>query len=143
MRVTAMALLVAAIWGLSPIFEKMSLRGAPTAVVMTIRLLFIAACVAIFAVATGRVPAMFEISGKTLFLILLSGLLGGILGLSVFFAALKNGEASYVIPLAATAPLFTAFYAWALLGEKLTLTRVAGIALIVAGAALVYWTRKP
>lgn len=143
MRVTIMALAVAAIWGLSPILEKMSLRDAPTTVVMTIRLLFISACMAIFAIATGKTPAMFEIGSKTLTLILVSGLLGGILGLFVFFTALKQGEASYVIPLAATAPLFSALYAWAILGEKITHARMIGIVLIVVGAGLVYWTRNP
>lgn len=135
-----MALAVAAIWGLSPIFEKMSLRDASTTVVMTIRLIFISAVVAVFAVATGKTPEMFQVSGKTLFLILVSGLLGGVIGLFMFFSALKDGDASYVIPIAATAPLFTALYAWAILGEKLTTMRIAGIVLIIIGAAMVYWT---
>ncbi len=138
-----MALLVAAIWGLSPIFEKMSLRDAPTTVVITIRMIFMCACVTVFAIAAGKTQAMFEISGRTLTLILVSGLLGGIVGLFIFFTALRDGEASYVIPLAATAPLFSALYAWALLGEKITFPRIAGIVFIVIGAALVYWTKTP
>ena len=137
-----MALAVAAIWGLSPIFEKMSLRDASTTVVMTIRLIFISAVITVFAVATGKTPEMFQISGKTLSLILVSGVLGGVIGLFMFFSALKQGEASYVIPLAATAPLFTALYAWVLLGEKLTTMRIAGIVLITVGAAMVYWTNN-
>ena len=141
MRTTVLALAVAAIWGLSPIFEKMSLRDASTTVVMTIRLIFISAVIAVFALATGKTPEMFQISGRTLALILVSGVLGGVVGLFIFFSALKQGEASYVIPIAATAPLFTALYAWALLGEKLTTMRIAGIVLITVGAALVYWTK--
>ena len=137
-----MALAVAAIWGLSPIFEKMSLRDASTTVVMTIRLVFISAVIAVFAVATGKTPEVFQISGKTLTLIIVSGLLGGVIGLFMFFSALKQGEASYVIPIAATAPLFTALYAWALLGEKITTLRLAGIVFITIGAALVYMTDK-
>lgn len=137
-----MALAVAAIWGLSPIFEKMSLKDASTTVVMTIRLVFISAVIAVFAVATGKTPEMFQVSGKTLTLILVSGLLGGVIGLFMFFSALKQGDASYVIPIAATAPLFTALYAWVLLGEKITTMRLAGIALISIGAALVYLTDK-
>ncbi|MCY3973491.1 MAG: hypothetical protein OXF52_04750, partial [Candidatus Dadabacteria bacterium] len=66
MRTTFMALAVAAIWGLSPIFEKMSLKDASTTVVMTIRLVFISAVIAVFAVATGKTPEMFQVSGKTL-----------------------------------------------------------------------------
>ncbi len=143
MRVTLLALTVAAIWGLSPIFEKMSLRDTPTMVVMTIRMLFISACITVFVIATGKAPAIFEISGRVLLLIVGAGLLGGIFGLLIFFTALRDGEASYVIPLAATAPLFSAVYAWVLLGEKITPARIAGIALIVVGAALVYWTKKP
>lgn len=137
-----MALAVAAIWGLSPIFEKMSLKDASTTVVMTIRLVFISAVIAVFAVATGKTPEVFQVSGKTLTLILVSGLLGGVIGLFMFFSALKQGDASYVIPIAATAPLFTALYAWVLLGEKITTMRLAGIVFITIGAALVYLTDK-
>ena len=137
-----MALAVAAIWGLSPIFEKMSLKDASTTVVMTIRLVFISAVIAVFAVATGKTPEMFQVSGKTLTLILVSGLLGGVIGLFMFFSALKQGDASYVIPIAATAPLFTALYAWVLLGEKITTMRLAGIVFITIGAALVYMTER-
>ncbi len=137
-----MALAVAAIWGLSPIFEKMSLRDTSTSVVMTIRLVFISFCMAVFIVATGKTPEIFQISGKTLLLILVAGGLGGIVGLSIFFNALRDGDASYVIPLAATAPLFSAVYAWAILGEKISAMRLAGITLIVMGAVLVYWTNN-
>ncbi len=142
MRATILALATAAIWGLSPIFEKMSLRDASPVVVMTIRFLFISACATTFAIATGRVQEIFEISGKTLALILAAGLLGGIIGLFLFFSALKHGEASYVIPIAATAPLFSTIYAWILLEEKITPMRLAGISFIVAGAVIVYWTRN-
>ncbi len=143
MRVTLMAVFVAAVWGLSPILEKLSLRDAPTTVVMTIRLLFISACITVFTIATGKGAEVFEVSGRTLTLILAAGLLGGIIGLFVFFSAIKDGEASYVIPIVATAPLFSALYAWAILGEKISPMRAAGILLIVLGAVLVYWTKKP
>ncbi len=142
MRITVMALAVAAVWGLSPIFEKLSLRDTSTTVVMTIRLLFISAVITVFTIATGKGAEIFQISGKTLLLIITAGLLGGIVGLFLFFSALRDGEASYVIPLAATAPLFSALYAWAILGERVTSMRLAGIFLIVVGAALVYWTKK-
>ncbi|WP_462137744.1 EamA family transporter [Candidatus Mycalebacterium sp.] len=142
MRITVMALAVAAIWGLSPIFEKLSLKDTSTTVVMTIRLLFISAVVTVFTIATGKGAEIFQISGKTLLFILIAGLLGGVIGLFLFFSAIKDGEASYVIPLAATAPLFSAFYAWAILGERITSMRLAGISLIVFGAAIMYWTKK-
>jgi uncharacterized membrane protein len=51
--------------------------------------------------------------------------------------ALKHGNASQVVPITATYPIITAVLAALFLQEALTATRVAGIALVAIGAALV------
>ncbi len=69
-----------------------------------------------------------------------SGTLTAVALLSLFAAlAHPAGRVAVVDPLAATAPLFTAGFAYALLGDLERVTRgvVAGAALVVAGVALV------
>jgi drug/metabolite transporter (DMT)-like permease len=69
-----------------------------------------------------------------------SGTLTAVALLSLFAAlALPEGRIAVVDPLAATAPLFTAVFAFFLLGDLERVTRgiVAGAALVVVGAVLV------
>ena len=69
-----------------------------------------------------------------------SGTLTAVALLSLFTAlARPAGRVAIVDPLAATAPLFTAVFAYFLLGDLERVTRgvVAGAALVVAGVALV------
>jgi transporter family protein len=63
----------------------------------------------------------------------LSALCGGIIGLLLYFHALKIGEANVVIPITASYPLVTALLAMLFLGESVTASRLVGAGLIVAG----------
>ena len=60
-----------------------------------------------------------------------------VLGQLALFKALKFGEASRVVPIAASYPLVTVILAALFLGEKLTVPKVAGVLCIVVGIGLV------
>ena len=139
MPAAIIAFIVACIWGLNPIFEKLSLKNASPMVVITIRFLFTTACLVIITLSTGRVKDMFSVDGRTLFWILLSGFIGGLIGLFLFFVALKKGEASFIVPIVATFPLFTALYSYMFLNENITSVRLIGIIFVVIGAMLINW----
>ena len=131
------ALLVACIWGINPIFEKFSLKNATPYSVITIRFIFTAICLAVITLATGRLEEITKVDGRSLFWILLSGLAGGLIGLFLFFVALKQEDTSKVVPIVATFPMFTAVYAYFLLGEAISLKRAIGILFVVIGAILI------
>jgi transporter family protein len=139
MKSVFLALLVASIWGLTPIFEKLSLLRASPFTVITLRFVFITVCVVAASVVTGKYREFALVDGKTLLWILLAGFLGGIVGLFVYFVALKQGLTSHIVPIIATYPLFTALYAFLFLNEPISFQRLIGIVLIVAGLILINW----
>ena len=135
----AWALLVAAIWGISPIFEKLSLVKTAPFTVMTIRFMFTTAIVVVISVFTGNFRDIKNVDAVSLMWICLGGLVGGIIGLLLYFVVLKQNLASHVVPLAASFPLFTTFYAYIFLKEQISAVRLAGIVLVVIGIVLINW----
>ena len=133
------AIFVACIWGLNPIFEKISLNTASPLSVITIRFVFTTCCLLIFVLATGRFHQVFSVDKMTLFWILLSGVVGGMIGLFLYLTALKMDNASTIIPIIASFPMFTAIYAYFILKEELSLTKIIGILFVVLGAILINW----
>lgn len=64
------------------------------------------------------------------------GLIAGLLGQFAFYSALKSGEASLVVPVAATYPLVALIVSALFLGEAVTLQKAAGIILVAGGVML-------
>jgi bacterial/archaeal transporter family protein len=143
MKVVALALIVASIWGITPIFEKLSLVKASPLTVITLRFIFTTTCVIVFSLVTGRYREIASVDGITLLWIFLAGLLGGVIGLSIYFFVLKQDLTSRIVPIAATFPLFTALYAFIFLHETLSIQRLVGIVLIVIGLIFVNWNNIP
>src|SRR5579885_2795049 len=130
MKPAALALLVASIWGITPIFEKLSLiKASPLTVIILL--------------ATGRYREIASIDGRTLLWILLAGLLGGVVGLLIYFSVLKQDLTSRIVPIAATFPLFTALYAFIFLHEAISIQRLVGIVLVVVGLIFINWSNIP
>ncbi len=139
MKTALLALLVASIWGITPIFEKLSLIKASPFTVLTIRFVFTAMCVAVASIVTGKYRELSSVDGKTFLWIILAGFLGGIVGLFLYFVALKQDLTTKIAPITATFPLFTAIYAYIFLHEPITLLRLIGIVLIVLGLMFINW----
>ena len=134
-----LALIVACIWGLNPIFEKFALNGATPFAMITIRFAFTTMCLLVITFSTGRMDQLLQVDRSTLFWILLSGLAGGLIGLFIFFMALKQDDASRIVPIVASFPMFTAFYAYIFLRENITSLRLAGIVFVVIGLIMINW----
>ncbi|MDA2920554.1 EamA family transporter [Desulfobacterota bacterium AH_259_B03_O07] len=139
MKAAALALLVASIWGISPIFEKLSLIKASPFTVITIRFIFTTICLVIISLVTGKYKDFANVDGKTFLWIILAGFLGGIVGLFLFFVALKQDFTSRIVPIAATFPLFTVLYAFIFFREEISTNRLAGAIFIVLGLVLINW----
>ena len=139
MKTAGLALLVASVWGITPIFEKLSLERASPLTVITLRFIFTATCFAVYSVVTGGYKDFGSVDGRTLLYIILAALFGGVIGLLLFFTALKQDFTTKIVPIAATFPLFTALYAFMFLNEHISSPRLVGIILIVIGLILVNW----
>ena len=137
MEAALLAFLVACIWGLNPIFEKLAIGGTTPFAMITIRFVFTSVCLLVITFFTGKTSEIAEVDRYTLFWILLSGLAGGLIGLFLYFTALKQDDASRIVPIVASFPMFTAFFAWIFLRENITPLRIVGIVFVVTGLILI------
>jgi transporter family protein len=132
-----LALLVACIWGINPIFEKFALKNTSPFSVITIRFIFTAVILIFYTLVAGRYEELIKVDSRSLSWIFLSGLVGGLIGLFIFFVALKQEDTSKVLPIVAAFPMFTALFAYILLGETISLKRALGILFVIIGVVLI------
>ena len=140
MTASLLALLVAFIWGINPIMEKLSLVKATPLTVMTIRFIMTSIVLTIITIYQGKFYELNNLDSKTYYYILIPAILAGV-GLYIYFIALGKGESSQVVPIVATFPLFTAVYAFLILKESITTPKIIGTFLIVSGLVILNWGR--
>ena len=139
---TMLALLCALFWGLAPIFEKVGLRHLPplpgvfvrSLVVTLITGLALAGLFVFHREGLGEV----KMNLRWFLWIAAGGISGGLLAQFLYYAALKSGAASRVAPIASAFPLVTVIFSILFLGEAITLTKVLGAGLVVAGVLLLH-----
>jgi transporter family protein len=112
MRPHLFALLTAAAWGIGGYFEK---RGL---------------------LLGGLSPQIGSTLRTATAVVLGGGVLAGTVGMFCFYAAIKGGALSQVMPIAFTSPLFGVALAMAFGGEPVTAKAVVGMVLAVGGIAL-------
>jgi len=137
-RSIVFAILAAVIWGCAPALEKVGLRGAgmDPFLGVFIRTVPIAVFAMLGVLFMGRMGEVAAIDMKSLLFVGAGGLVAGLFGQFAFYAALKGGEASVVVPVAATYPLVALVISVVFLGEAFTIQKLAGIAMVVGGVAL-------
>jgi len=130
------ALLTAILWGLSPVFEKTALLRISPLAGAGLRSLSIAAIFLIILLAGGYHRELFRVDPKTITLIVCGGIISGLIGQWTYFSALKHWEASRVVPIVGTYPLFALTFSLIFLGEQLTWQKGTGIFLVILGVIL-------
>ncbi len=129
--------ITAILWGATPILEKMGLTKVDPLVGVTIRSAIVTVGLLILTLILGKGKSLMSLDGKSILLFGASGLMAGLLGMWTYYAALKMEATSKIVPIAACYPLVTALLSVLVLNEGLSLSRVVGTALIVAGIWLV------
>ena len=127
-----LALIVAAIWGLAPIFEKMSLKELNPMLVLFVRFVLVSCLILPFYLTSNSLSSILSLSFKNILLILIPGVLA-VLGIYLYFNALMGSSASKIVPLTAIYPLFTCFYGYLFLKEQITIETIIGTSLIIIG----------
>lgn len=132
------AVLAAVIWGFAPALEKVGLKGASIDPFLGvfIRTIPIALIAVLGVVLMGRLGEVAAVDLKSALFVAAGGLVAGLLGQLAFYSALKWGEASVVVPVAATYPLVALLVSVLFLGEAFTIQKLAGIILVVGGVVL-------
>jgi len=137
MKVLLLLLLTAVLWGSTPIIEKMGLVKADPLTAVTIRSFAVAIVLVVYLALSGKLKATLSVNPRTILIFSISGIMAGLLGMLTYFAALRQGAASNIVPISATYPLISAFLSVLILGEQITPLRILGTALIVTGVWLV------
>lgn len=124
------------LWGIAPLLEKLGLVKLDPALAVAVRSFSISLCMFIYLVGSGRLPELRTVDTHSLLWLAGSGICAGLFGHVTYFYALKFGEASRIVPMVGSFPLFTVLLAILLFGESLTWTKFVGAVLIIAGLAL-------
>ena len=124
------------LWGTTPILEKIALKNASPLAGLTIRNTAVTLIMWIYVILSGKISVLRTVGTSTGSLFILTGVMAGMIGMFTYFEALRMEATSRIVPLAATYPLVTALLAFFVLGEKISLTRFAGIVFIVIGIYL-------
>lgn len=131
------ALLTALVWGLVPAFEKMGLAKLSPQAGIFVRCLSVSfGSLILLSIKPSIWTELSKAPLKNIGLIVFGGFTANFLGQLLFYNALKNGEASRVVPLAGAYPLVSFLIGIIFLGEKITLAKAGGIALILSGIFL-------
>jgi len=123
-------------FGSGAICDKLALRGLSANTAVVARSLMTAVIFAGYGALAGQFRRIAAAPAIPLAWLVAGVVVNPVLGQLAFYKALKVGEASRVIPIAASYPLVTVILAVAFLGEKLTTPKVAGVLCIVVGIVL-------
>lgn len=121
---------------LTAILAKVGVSGVNPDFATLVRSVIIVGVCALFVTVTGQWQTPGTLSRRTLLFLVLSGLATGASWLC-YFRALQLGEAAKVAPVDKLSVVLVALLGVLLLGERLSLTALAGVSLVSLGAVLV------
>jgi transporter family protein len=130
------ALLSAITAALVAIFGKIGLEGVDSITATGIRAGIMFAAILLLMGFTGRIQQIASVNQHALFYIFLGGLAGAASWI-FYFLALKYGQATQVASIDRLSVVFVLVFAALFLAEKITLPKMAGVALITAGAIII------
>jgi bacterial/archaeal transporter family protein len=128
------AILTALVWGFVPIIEKIGLNKIDPLVGLFYRSLGILLGIGILVVfKTSAIKASIASCPQGWLYLMTGGFLASFVGQILFYHALKSGEASKVVAIAASYPLLSFVLGVLILGEKITVAKACGVLSILVG----------
>ena len=134
------ALLSAVFAGITAVFAKVGIQGVDSDLATLVRTAIIIVVLSMFICFTGKWSNPFALPSKTWLFLGLSGLATGASWVC-YFRALQSGEASKVAPVVKLSVVFVAVFAFAFLGERLSMREWLGIFLVAGGVLLLAFKR--
>ena len=130
------ASLTALCWGAAPILGKMGLTKLPPFLALSLR----SFTISIILLAAGLLSGSFknlQVDARSFIFIAAEGIMASLLGQLTYYYALKYSEASKVVPVSSSFPLFTLILAFLFLHENITFKKILGTLLVVLGIILI------
>lgn len=131
------ALLTAICWGVGGYFEKKGLHLGNLSPTMGITIRTLVALLILGAASFPQWKTVPQSGSKALlYMVVGGGIVAGAVGMLCFYTAIKGAPLTRVMPIAFTSPLFGALMGLMFGGEPLTVKTGLGMAMTVAGIAL-------
>lgn len=122
---------------MAPILEKTGLKNIePLSGVMVRSAGVIIGAIILAMFNSNIIKSALKADPKAILFLFLGGILASILGQILFYNALKHGEVSKMVPIAATYPLVSFLLGLLFFGESLTLVKGLGIGFVILGVFL-------
>lgn len=138
MKIYLLLLITCILWGTTPILEKIGLtNGVDPMIGVAIRSFGISLFLLLFLSVQGKLNLVLSYDIKSILIFVLTGIMAGCFGMMAYFYALKLGATSKIVPIAASYPMITAILSIIILKEGISVYRLLGTALILAGIWLV------
>lgn len=132
------ALMTMLAWGGAAVCDKFGMRGLSSPLMgVMVRLTVAFAGFWVVFLIRGDWRELRTIPTQNLLPLALGGILGAFLGQLAYFTAIKNADASRVVPFTASYPIVALVLAAILLREPITLMKVLGTMMILGGLMLV------
>lgn len=124
-------------WGSAAICDKLGMRGVGNPVVaLLVRMSAATLVLLIWALVTGAFRQVQSVPTSSIVALIGGALLASVLGQGAYFLAMKHADASRIVPFTASYPAVALLLGVLILREPLTLPKVAGTVLVLAGVML-------
>ncbi len=133
------ALIAAFIWGVVPVLEKIGLAKVDPYVGLFYRCLGVVVGAVLLGVFVLKPFQVKQADLKTILILMASGLLASIAAQIAFYHALKLGDVSRVVPVAAAYILISFVLGIVFLAEEFSFTKLIGMIMILGGVWLLKW----
>lgn len=131
------SLLAALVWGIAPLLEKIGLVRMDPVAGVAVRSVGVLVGTLLLLPAVPNLRSQLKVMGGwSIFYLALAGFLASVVGQVFAYNAIKKAEVSQVSPVLGSWPLFVLVFGWLFLQEAMTLQKVLGSALVVAGVWL-------
>jgi len=130
------ALLAALSFGIAPVFEKLGLARTDPALALFIRASVTTMLVTSFLVTSGKAHLFRTTDVQSLVFVVLGGVFGVLFAQFFYFKALQYGEIGRVMPIVGGFPVIAYFFSIIVFGESITVPKLIGVVLVVAGVLL-------
>lgn len=132
-----LALVTALCWGIAPLVGKLGLQRTDPLTGLALRSFVVSGCVLVLLLLTGHFQGLRQLTPRACLFLGLEGLLAALVGHFAYYYALKSDELAHVVPVVFAVVPAVAFVGGVLfLGEKVSGWKVAGLALVLAGIAV-------
>lgn len=120
-------------WGIAPIFGKLGLTALDPLAALAVRSGIVTIILVVIVLATGKWTAVVAAGPKEVLFIAAEGICAALLGQLAYYYALKYGEVGRISPVVSAFPLIALAGAVLFLGEKITVSKVFGSLMVIAG----------